>query len=399
MNKEFIKALDNIQKEKGIDKNELIDAIEAAIISAYKKNYGSSQNVEIQIDREDGTIVVNALKTVVENVEDKVLEISLEDAREILPVVELGDIIPFEVVPKDFGRIAAQNAKQVVIQRIKEAEREIVYHEYLERQDELLNGIIKRIERKNVYVDLGKTEGIILPNEQMPHERYEIGDRIKVYVSDVKSISKGAQVHLSRTHPGVVKRLFESEVPEIYEGIVEIKSVAREAGSRTKIAVDASNPDVDPVGACVGQKGIRVQNIIRELNNEKIDIIKWDEDPKKYIINALSPAKVLEVLIDDEKKATVVVDDFQLSLAIGKEGQNVRLAAKLTGWKVDIKSKSEFDKLSQNKDATEELAQQLKDDLLSDTTDAFDLLGDVIINQNIDDSTDQLQEDTEDYEE
>lgn len=347
MNKEFILALDMVEKEKGISKEELINAIEAAITSAYKKNYGNAHNIVINISRETGEINVHALKEVVEKVEDNVIQISLPDAKNINVTYEIGDMAEIEVKPKNFGRIAAQNAKQLVVQRIKEAERNIIYNQFVEREDEIINGIIQRKEKNNVYIDLGKTEGILMPNEQIPGEEYPQNKRIKVYVLEVKKTTKGAQINVSRTHPGLVKRLFENEVPEIYDGTVIIKSISREAGSRTKLAVFANDTNVDPVGSCVGPKGVRVQTIVDELNGEKIDIIKWSDDPREYIASSLSPAKVLNVTINElEKTAAVVVDDYQLSLAIGKEGQNARLAAKLTGWKIDIKSKSQSENLA-----------------------------------------------------
>ncbi|RBP41166.1 transcription termination factor NusA [Garciella nitratireducens] len=343
MNIEFIEALDQIEKEKGIEKEVLLDAIEAAITSAYKRNFGSAQNVKIVIDRETGEVKVYSVKTVVDHVETDLLEISLEDARKIDPNYEIGDVVEEVVKPKNFGRIAAQTAKQVVVQRIREAERGIIYDLYVEREDEIITGVVQRKEKANVFVDLGKTEAVLGPNEQMPGENYKHGDRIKLYIVEVKKTTKGPQILVSRTHPGLVKRLFELEVPEIYDGIVEIRSIAREAGSRTKMAVYSYDDEVDPVGACVGHKGSRVEQIVNELKGEKIDIIKWSEDPKEYIASALSPAKVLSVEVSEvEKKAEVIVDDYQLSLAIGKEGQNARLAAKLTGWKIDIKSKSQL---------------------------------------------------------
>lgn len=342
MNIEFIEALDQIEKEKGIDKEILLEAIEAAITSAYKRNFGSAQNVKITIDRDSGEVKVFSIKNIVENVESELLEISLEEAKKIDPNYEVGDVIEEIVKPKNFGRIAAQTAKQVVVQRIREAERGIIYDLYVDREDEIITGMVQRKERSNVYVDLGKTEAVLGPSEQMPGEVYNHGDRIKLYIVEVKKTTKGPQILVSRTHPGLVKRLFELEVPEIYDGIVEIRSISREAGSRTKMAVYSYNEEVDPVGACVGHKGARVQQIVNELKGEKIDIIKWSEDPKEYISSALSPAKVISVDINEaEKSAKVVVEDYQLSLAIGKEGQNARLAAKLTGWKIDIKSKSQ----------------------------------------------------------
>lgn len=375
MNPDFIRALDLIQEEKSIEKEELIQAIEAAIATAYKKNYGNAQNVEININRESGDIRVYAMKEVVEIPENDQYQISLDKAREFKPGFEIGDVYRKEVCPKDFGRIAAQNAKQLIIQRIKEAERNIIYNDFLEKQDEVLTGIIKRTEKGIVNVDLGKLEAGMLPSEQVPGEEYLANKRLKVYVLQVKKTTKGPQVNVSRTHPGLVKRLFESEVPEIYEGVVDIVSISREAGSRTKISVKANNEEVDPVGSCVGQKGMRVQSIIDELNGEKIDVIKYSDDIEEYLANALSPAKVMKIIPNkDDKTAIAIVDDYQLSLAIGKEGQNVRLAAKLTGWKIDIKSKTTFDtmevpEMTSLDDVLDELIiedQQFKDEKLSD---------------------------------
>lgn len=346
MNAEFIGALEQLAKEKGIDKELLIEAIETSLVSACKKNFGTSQNIKVIIDRENGDVSVYAQKTVVEEVENDALEISLEDAKKIKVNYEIGDIVDIEVTPKNFGRIAAQTAKQVVVQRIREAEREIIYNQYITKEKDIITGIIQRKERKNVIINLGKTEAILPPNEQIVGEEYNFNSRIKVYVLEVKQTTKGPQINVSRTHPELVKRLFEQEVPEVYEGIVEIKSIAREAGSRTKMSVYSKDPEVDPVGACVGQNGQRVNVIVNELRGEKIDIIQWSEDPKEYIAAALSPSKVLEVSVNEEdKSAKVVVPDYQLSLAIGKEGQNARLAAKLTGWRIDIKSESQAKKI------------------------------------------------------
>ncbi len=340
MNKEFIFAMDALEKEREISKDLLIEAIESALVSAYKKNYGTSQNVRV---REQGDIDVFMRKDVVEEATDPFVEVALEEARSIDPEYELGDVIEYRVTPKDFGRIAAQTAKQVVVQRIREAERGMVYEDYINRQSEIVTGVIHRISNETVFVNIGRTEGILPVNEQVRGERYIVNSRIKVYIMDVKKTTKGPQVYLSRSHPGLVKRLFELEVPEIQDGVVEIKSIAREAGSRTKIAVYTEDENVDPVGACVGARGIRVQAVVDELFDEKIDIINWSGNPEEMISSALSPAKVEKVFIhEDEKSATVVVPDYQLSLAIGKEGQNVRLAAKLCGWKIDIKSHTQY---------------------------------------------------------
>ncbi|GAB6088192.1 transcription termination factor NusA [Alkaliphilus crotonatoxidans] len=342
MNVEFIEALQQISKDKGISKEILIDAIEAALISSYKRNFGTAQNVRVEINRETGDVRVYSQKRVVEEVEDELLEIALVDARAIDPNYEIEDIVEREVTPRNFGRIAAQTAKQVVVQRIREAERGIVFDEFINRESDIITGTVARVAKGIVYVNLGKTEAILGPNEQMPNEEYLHGDRIKTYIVEVKKTTKGPQITVSRTHPGLIKRLFELEVPEIHDGVVEIKSISREAGSRTKIAVESKDENVDPVGACVGPKGARVQAIVDELKGEKIDIIKYSKDPTEFITSALSPAKVVSTDVNlDEKTARVVVPDYQLSLAIGKEGQNARLAAKLTGWKIDIKSESQ----------------------------------------------------------
>lgn len=344
MKAEFIEALEEIEKEKGISKEVIFDALEAALISGYKKNFGSSQNVEVEIDKNTGLVKVFAKKNVVVEVQNELEEISIEDAKKIDNNYEIDDIVQFEVTPKDFGRIAAQTAKQVVMQKIKEAEREVIFDDFINRENEIVTGLVQRINKNIVYVDLGKTEGILPPTEQIEGETYEQGDRIKVFILEVKKTTKGPQIVLSRSHPGLVKRLFELEVPEIHEGIVDIYAISREAGSRTKIAVYSKDENVDPVGACVGFKGGRVKAIVDELNGEKIDIVIWSKNPDEFIANSLSPSKVLNVNIDEkERSAVVVVPDYQLSLAIGKEGQNARLAAKLTNWKIDIKSESQYE--------------------------------------------------------
>ena len=342
MNAAFIEALNALEKERGISKEILISAIEAALISAYKRNYGTNTNVRAEVDSLTGDIQIFASKTVVEVVENPQTEILLQNAKKVNVLYEVGDVLEEEVKTKDFGRIAAQTAKQVVVQRIREAERGVIYEEYVEKENEVLTAIVQRMEKGNAYVELGKTDGILTANEMIPGETYENSDRIKVYVLEVRKDNKGPQVVVSRTHPGLVKRLFELEVPEIQTGVVQIKSIAREAGFRTKVAVHSTDMQVDAVGACVGQRGSRVERIVQELHNEKIDIIEWDSDSAVYIAKALSPAKVLMVYINEEEKAAkVIVPDNQLSLAIGKEGQNARLAAKLTGWKIDIKNQSQ----------------------------------------------------------
>ena len=342
MNKELLSAIEYLSKEKGVTADVICDSLEAVLITAYKKEYDGNPNATVRLDRLTGDYSIVSPKTVVAEVADEENEISLEDARAIDKGYEEGDEILVDVTPKNFGRIAAQAAKQVMIQRLREAERNIVYDEFYGRTDDIITGIIQRIEQKNVYIDLGKAEAVLPYSEQIPTEEYTVGQRIKCYVVEVRNSPKGAQIQLSRTHPGLLKRLFELEVPEIYDGVVELHSVAREPGKRSKIAVYSRDPNVDCVGACVGPKGARVQNIVMELQNEKIDIVKWDEDPAVYIANALSPAQVVSVTIDEgAKSSVVVVPDYQLSLAIGKAGQNARLAAKLTNWKIDIKSESQ----------------------------------------------------------
>ncbi len=364
MNEEFIGALREIVKEKGISEEMLFSTIEDALVAAYKKNYAkiadNAHNVKVTMNRETGDIHVYAQKNVVESTSDILNEIALEDAKAINQKYQLGDLIDIEVTPKTFGRVAAQSAKQVVVQRIKEAERSIIYNEFSEKEFDIVTGTVIRKDKGNVLIDLGKTEAVLGANEQILGEDYIYNTKIKLYIVEVKNTTKGAQVLVSRTHPGLVKRLFELEVPEIYEGVVEIKSISREAGSRTKIAVYSSDENVDPMGACVGPRGVRVQSIVNELKNEKIDIIKWSKLPEEYIANSLSPAKVIDVSIDEKSKsATVIVDEGQLSLAIGKEGQNVRLAAKLSGWRIDIKSKEQIENLAKlpgSKEITDDLA-------------------------------------------
>ncbi|SDN29307.1 transcription termination factor NusA [Alkalicoccus daliensis] len=346
MNSEFMEALATIEKDKGIDKEVILEAIEQALITGYKRNFNSAQNVRVDIDREIGTIRVFARKEVVEEVFDARLEISLEEAHHINPLYEVDDVVEIEVTPRDFGRIAAQTAKQVVTQRVREAERGIIYSDFIDREEDIMTGIVQRQDHRFIYVDLGKVEALMPLNEQMPTESYKHNDRIKAFITKVEKTTKGPQIMISRTHPGLLKRLFELEVPEIYDGTVEVKSVSREAGERSKISVHAEDEDIDPVGSCVGQKGQRVQTIVDELRGEKIDIVRWSDDPKVYVANALSPSKVVKVTVNEEEKMTqVIVPDYQLSLAIGKRGQNARLAAKLTGWKIDIKSESEAEEL------------------------------------------------------
>lgn len=343
MNKEFFEALEELSIEKGISKAYLLDAIESALLTAYKKNFNSQENVKIVIDEEKASIKVYSLKEVVEEVFDPAIEICITNVKG-RKKPQLGDIVEVEITPKDFGRISAQTAKQVIVQKIREAEREIVFTEYADRQGEIVSGLIQRVEKNIMIVDLGRIEGIMTTNEQIAGEEYKVNDKIKAYVLEIQKNQKGVpQMLISRTHPGFVRRLFELEIPEIYEGLIEIKNIVREAGSRTKIAVYSKDMNIDPVGSCVGPRGIRIQNILNELRDEKIDVVEWSEDPVQYIASALSPATVLAVDINEaEMTSKVVVPDSQLSLAIGKDGQNARLSAKLTGWKIDIKSESQI---------------------------------------------------------
>ena len=359
---EFFSALDAMAKERRINKEVLFSAIESALISAYKKNFGKTANVRASIDPEKGSVEVYSRKMVVAEVNDPLCEMTLEEARQIRPQYELGDLVEVPVTPKNFGRIAAQTGKQVVVQHLREAERGVIYDEYSQKENEILTAIVQRVEGKNVYVELGHVEGFLDPAQQMPTEELGVNDRIKVYVLEVNRMGRGPQVVVSRTHPGLVKRLFEIEVPEIVTGVVQIKSIAREAGFRTKMAVYSTDPMVDAVGSCVGPRGLRVENVVNELKTEKIDIVKWSADPAEYIANALNPARVISVSVTEaEKSARVVVPDNQLSLAIGKEGQNARLAAKLTGWKIDIKSQSQAEELAVEEPAAEETAEILEE--------------------------------------
>lgn len=346
MNKEMLTALDILEKEKGISKEIVTSALEAALVSAYKRNYGQAQNVEVLFDTNTGDIHVYSVKEVVEMVFDSTLEVSLEEALAINKAYELDDKIRFEVTPKDFGRIAAQTAKQVIMQRIREAERSIIYDEFIAYENDILNGVVERQDSRYIYVNLGKIEAVLAKQEQIPGEVYEAHDRIKVYVTKVENTSKGPQVYVSRSHPDLLKRLFEQEIPEIYDGVVEIVSIAREAGDRSKVAVRSRDENIDPVGTCVGPRGQRVQAIVNELRGENMDIVEWSEDPATYIGNALNPAQVIQVDFHPENNScTVVVPDYQLSLAIGKKGQNARLAAKLTSFKIDIKSETDYHRM------------------------------------------------------
>ncbi|EOA2898809.1 transcription termination factor NusA [Enterococcus faecium] len=378
MSKEMLNALDALEAEKGISKEIVIDALEAALVSAYKRHYGQAQNVEVEFDQKKGKIHVYAVKEVTEEVMDSQLEVSLKDALLINPVYEIGDTIRFEVTPKDFGRIAAQTAKQVILQRVREAERTIIYNEFSAYEKDIMQGIVERQDKRYIYVNLGKIEAVLSKQDQMPNEFYQPHDRIKVYVSRVENTSKGPQVFVSRSHPDLLRRLFEQEVPEVYDGIVEIVSIAREAGDRSKVAVRSNDQNIDAVGTCVGPKGQRVQAIVNELKGENMDIVEWNEDPAVFIANALNPAQVMDVIFDETnpKACTVVVPDYQLSLAIGKRGQNARLAAKLTNHKIDIKSESdmaEFYEKQEHQNETEELHDEaiVQSDLTDDEYEAI----------------------------
>ena len=405
MNAEFISALDALEKEKNISKDFLIEAIETAINAAYKKSVGPAHDSRVEVDRETGDIKIYALKTVVDEVIDEECEISLEEARISDPEFEIDDIWQTEVKDVEFGRTAAQTAKQVVVQKIREAEREIITQEFEDKKDEVITASVQRVENNNVYVELGQTDGYLPPSEQMRNERLYANDRIKVYVMEVRKTKRGPQIIVSRSHPGLVKRLFEMEVPELQSGVVEIVSVAREAGQRSKIAVYSSDENIDAIGSCVGQRGIRVERVVDELRGEKIDIVDWSEDPVEYIANALSPARVVMVyLYENSKKARVVVPDNHLSLAIGKEGQNARLAAKLTGWKIDIKSQSQIMELvDENGNFVDDFAEEEADMFDDSLLELDDDLGiDAVMANELgesmeEDDEDDMPEDDEDF--
>jgi N utilization substance protein A len=342
MNAEFIGALGEIERERGIQKEVLLEAIEQALVSAYRRNFGAAQNVRVEINPQTGEIRVLSLRTVTENPTDPRLESSLDEAHSFDPDLKEGDLLTVEVTPRDFGRIAAQTAKQVVVQRIREAERGMVFEEYQGREGDIVTGAVNRVEHRQVFIDLGpKAEGLLPPQEQIPDEPYRPGMRLKVYVLEVKRTPRGPEIYLSRSHPGLLKRLLELEVPEVHDGLVEVRAVAREAGLRSKVAVHARDPKVDPVGAVIGPKGSRINTVIAELRSEKVDVVRWDSDPAQLVANALSPARVSRVDIDEEgRTAHVRVPKNHLSLAIGREGQNARLAHKLTGYRVDIQAET-----------------------------------------------------------
>ena len=358
-NKELILALEDLEKEKGIKKEYLLESIETALVTAYKRNFDSLENVRVEMDKKTGATHVYSIKEVVKKVENEDTQIKVKDAQKINPDLNEGDNLETEIVPRNFGRIAAQTAKQVIIQKLRELEREIIFTEYNDRKGEIVSGLVQKADRNIVVMDLGKLEGVMPSKEQIPTEHYKVNDKVKAYVLDVEKGAKGApQVIVSRSHPDFVRKLLEFEIPEIYEGVIEIKSVSRDPGNRSKVAVYSPDPNIDPVGSCVGQKGVRIQNVINELNGEKIDVIEWNEDPSIFIAAALLPAQILAVDIKEEEKfAQVIVPDDQLSLAIGKAGQNARLAARLTNWKIDIKSETQFREMimnSQNEESKEE---------------------------------------------
>jgi len=349
-NKELILALEDLEKEKGIKKEYLLESIETALVTAYKRNFDSLENVKVVMDQKTGATHIYSIKDVMKRVVNPDTQINEKEAQKINKQLKAGDVVEVEIVPRNFGRIAAQTAKQVIIQKLRELEREMTYNEFNDRRGEIVSGLIQKVDYNLVVMDLGKLEGVMPTKEQIPTEHYKVNDKIKGYVLDVEKGAKGApHVVVSRSHPEFVRKLLEFEIPEIYEGVIEIKSVSRDPGYRSKVAVYSPDPNIDPVGSCVGQKGVRIQNVINELNGEKIDIIEWDEDPSIYIASSLLPAKILAVDVkEDEKFAQVIVPDDQLSLAIGKSGQNARLAAKLTNWKIDIKSETQFREMLMN---------------------------------------------------
>ena len=393
MNRELMEALDVLEKEKNISKDTLLEAIEQSLIQACKNHFGKADNVHVSINPETCDFSVYADRTVAEFVEDPALEISLAEAQKINVNAEVGDVVKVQIQSKEFGRIATQNAKNVILQKIREEERKVLYDQYYGIEKEVVTGIVQRVMGKNVSINLGKADAVLSENEQVKGEVFKPTEHIKVYILEVKDTPKGPRILVSRTHPGLVKRLFESEVAEVKDGTVEIKSIAREAGSRTKIAVWSNDPDVDPVGACVGMNGARVGAIVNELRGEKIDIINWDENPAILIENALSPAKVIAVMADpDEKTALVVVPDYQLSLAIGKEGQNARLAARLTGFKIDIKSETQARESGDFYDYEEESTETEESE---EASEAEEISADEEIFETEADSDDTLEEEPE----
>lgn len=388
MNTELLEALNILEKEKDISKETLLDAIENSLMNACKNHFGKTDNIKLIMNKETCEYQLYAEKTVVEEVEDKLEQISLEDAKEIDSKFELGDIVHIPIESKSFGRIATQNAKNLILQKIREEERKVVYDQYFEKEKDIVTGIVQRYVGKNVSINLGKADAMLTENEQVKGEVFKPTERIKLYIVEVKNTTKGPKILVSRTHPELVKRLFESEVTEVKDGIVEIKSIAREAGSRTKIAVWSNDPDVDPVGACVGMNGARVNAIVNELRGEKIDIINWSDNPAILIENALSPAKVIAVMADpDEKTALVVVPDYQLSLAIGKEGQNARLAARLTGFKIDIKSETQARESGDFYDDYDEEHEEAEEEMTEEA-----------VSEELEETEEETEEDTEETE-
>lgn len=394
-NEELIAALDQLEKEKNISKEVLLETIENSLLAACKNEFDRTDNIKVTIDREKGSIAVYAAKEIVEEVEDPNIHISVTQAKEKFPTNELGDVINEEVTPKNFGRIAAQKAKQVVVQKIREEERNVQFEHYYSRENDIVTGIVQRYVGKNISINLGKVDAMLSESEQVSTERFKSNERIKLYITEVKSTTKGPRITVSRNHPDLVKRLFEVEVAELRDGTIEIKSIAREAGSRTKMAVESNNENVDPVGACVGVNGIRVNAVVDELKGEKIDIINWSDDPAILIENALSPAKVVSVYIEENvRSAKVVVPDYQLSLAIGKSGQNARLAARLTGFRIDIKSETQY-RETELENLGEEVDLDTSDDEFLDIEeDSYDSIGS---DEELDYSEDDFNYDEEDY--
>ncbi|MGX7349010.1 transcription termination factor NusA [Dolosicoccus paucivorans] len=394
MSKELVKAMAVLEEEKGISPEIIIEALESALVLAYKKNYDQAQNVEVHFDDKTGKINVYTVKEVVEEVEDETLEVSLEDAHEKNIHYEIGDKINFEITPADFGRIATQTAKHVIMQRIREAERDLIYNEYIQYEDEVLTGTVERMDpRGNVFVNIGRIEAVMPRSEQIPTEELDFEDRVKVYVASVDRTNRGPQVVVSRSHAGFLRRLFEVEVPEVYDGIVEIVNMAREAGDRSKVAVRSRDETIDPIGTVVGQGGQRIQAIVNELNGENMDIIEWDEDPAVFVRNAMNPAEVVDVIFEDEGNACiVVVPDYQLSLAIGKRGQNARLAARLTSYKIDIKSETAYAEYLQEQEAIRDQldAESLEEDGLEMAVDMDGELLDDDIQQIIGEDAEDL---------
>ena len=374
-NKELILALEELEKEKGIKKEYVIEALETALLTAYKRNFDALENVRVDVNQKTGATHVYAIKEVMKKAKDDALEISLKDAQAINKTLKVGDEVEIEIIPKDFGRIAAQTAKQVIVQKLREVERDMIFNEYSDRKGEIVSGIIQKADKNIVIMDLGRLEGIMLSREQIPTEIYRVNDKIKAYVVDVEKGIKGApQVMVSRSHNDFVKKLLEFEIPEIYEGVIEIKSVSRDPGNRSKVAVYSPDPNIDPVGSCVGQRGVRIQNVINELHGEKIDVIEWDPDISIFIASALLPAQILAVDIKEEERfAQVIVPDDQLSLAIGKAGQNARLAAKLTNWKIDIKSESQFrEMLAKAAEGGEEASEENTGEVAQEVTETVE---------------------------